>query len=205
MEGWIKLHRQVTENEFWHSERFTKAQAWIDLLLLATHKQRTVMIKGSEIRLKAGELCYSQKSLADRWRWNVKSVSIYLSMLSRREMLETKTDNKTTVITIRNWARYQFNGAQNGEQKDTRTETNKNVENEENVFTAKLISYLNEEKIVFDEGHLKARLSKALERFSQESVRYATNEAVDGWKSKGNQGNFVSYLMTILERNYKGI
>gem|GEM_PF-2579842 len=33
MPGWIKLHRQVTENISWFSECFTKTQAWVNLLV----------------------------------------------------------------------------------------------------------------------------------------------------------------------------
>ena len=29
MPGWIELHRQITENIYWFSKRFTKAQAWV--------------------------------------------------------------------------------------------------------------------------------------------------------------------------------
>ncbi len=80
-EGYIKLHRQIKENEFWLSERFTKAQAWIDLLLAATYKTRTVFIRGIEINLNPGELCYSKLTLSKRWKWNERTVNKYLNML----------------------------------------------------------------------------------------------------------------------------
>lgn len=133
MQGWIKLHRQIIENEFYFSEKFTKVQAWIDLLLLATHKERTVCIRGIEIILKPGQLCYSQKSLAARWNWNVKTVERYLNSLKKREMVDTRKTNITTIISIKKWFLYQTDGEQNtyqkGEQKDTKTETNKNDKN----------------------------------------------------------------------------
>lgn len=136
MQGWIKFHRQVCENELYFAERFTKMQAWFDLLLLACHKPQTVFMRGVEIKLKPGELCYSQLSLAKRWGWNFKTVKNFLSSLEKREMLETKTSNVTTVISIRNWSKYQGNGEQNGdqngEQKESKTETNKNDKNEKN-------------------------------------------------------------------------
>jgi hypothetical protein len=205
MQGWIKLHRQITENEFWYAERFTKAQAWIDLLLLATHTERTVFIRGIEISLRAGELCYSQKSLAQRWKWNVKTVSAFLSMLSQRKMLETRTDNVTTVISITNWKHYQKTGEQsghqNGEQKDTRTETNKNDKNGENVV-ASLAQCLNDNKIDFDEEDLKARIPTALAVYGEKILHLAVNNALRGWKNSSHNGNFVSYLFTVLDRNY---
>lgn len=120
--GYIKLHRQITENELWFSERFTKSQAWIDLLLLATYEPRVVFLRGIEVKLEPGELCYSQLSLASRWKWNFKTVKSFLNMLEKREMLETRTNNVTTVISIRNWNRYQSNGDQNGDQNGDKQE-----------------------------------------------------------------------------------
>ncbi|MCX6162296.1 MAG: hypothetical protein NTV87_13310 [Ignavibacteriae bacterium] len=130
MLGYIKLHRQIIDNELYSSEKFTKAQAWIDLLLLATHKANTFIIRGVEINLKPGELAYSQLNLAKRWKWNFKTVNKYLKMLENKEMIHYRNSNVTTTITILNWNRFQGNGDQNGDQMETKTETNKNVKND---------------------------------------------------------------------------
>lgn len=146
MEGYIALHRKIEENEFYFSEKFTKSQAWIDLLLLATHSNHTAFIRGFEIKLKPGELCRSQLTLAKRWKWNFKTVKKFLNLLEKREMVETKTDNITTVIFIKNWKHYQLlrnevakktktNGEQNGEQKESRMETINNVNNVNTIIT----------------------------------------------------------------------
>jgi hypothetical protein len=136
MQGWIKLHRQITDNEFYRSERFTKMQAWIDLLLLAGHTKQTIFIRGVEINLKAGELCYSQQSLAKRWKWNRKSVNRFLNVLKNRKMVDIKISKVTSIISILKWDEYQSdgqqNGQQNGQQKDIRTDTNKNDKNVNN-------------------------------------------------------------------------
>lgn len=139
-EGWIKVHRQISESEIWTAEKFSKGQAWIDLLLLANHKPQTIFIRGIEIRLERGELAYSQLTLAKRWRWNRKTVMSYLSWLENREMIHTKNNNVTTLITIKNYVGYQGErtpertpeGHQNGQQKDTKTDTDKNDKNENN-------------------------------------------------------------------------
>ena len=116
MIGYFKVHRQITENEFYFCERFDKTHAWIDLLLLATHKENTLFIRGFEINLKPGQLCYSQKSLAKRWKWNVRTVNKFLKLLEKREMIHTKISNVTTIITILNWNRFQVNTYQSANQ-----------------------------------------------------------------------------------------
>ena len=63
-------------------------------------------------------------------------------------MVETKTNNLTTIISIKNWQIYQVSrnrkvkknisiGEQNGEQKETKTETNNNDNNVNNTITKK--------------------------------------------------------------------
>ena len=131
MQGWIKLHRQIAETEFYFEERFTRLQAWVDLLLLANHKDAKVLIRGIEVFLQPGDLCYSQLTLAKRWQWNSKTVARFLKMLEKREMVDTKSGNVTTVISIRNWPLYQSsgdqNGYQNGEQKRSKTDTKRDT------------------------------------------------------------------------------
>ena len=129
MEGWIKIHRQIIESEFYFSERFTKQGAWIDLLLLTTHKERTVYPKGVEIKLKPGQLCKSQVTLSNRWQWDRKTVGKYLETLRLRKMVDTRKTNVTTIITIKQWFLYQGDGQRNGQRKDSGFPTNKNVKN----------------------------------------------------------------------------
>ncbi len=130
---WIKLHRSIQENEFYFAERFTKAQAWIDLLLLATFKERTVFLRGVEVHLMPGELCYSQVSLAKRWKWNERTVNKFLKLLEKREMIQSRITYVTTVISIRNWNLYQSNTEQNTEQSKSKIQTNKKGKKDNNV------------------------------------------------------------------------
>ncbi|MHB8578982.1 MAG: hypothetical protein ACYDA4_03865 [Ignavibacteriaceae bacterium] len=138
MEGWIKLHRQVCENEFWFSERFTKAQAWIDLLLLANHKPNILYIRGNEVKTNIGELCYSEVSLAKRWKWNRRTVDKFLSMLSKREMIHSRKTFITTIISIKNYKLYQGTTQQSAQQSSSRMHTNKNDKNEKNINRRKI-------------------------------------------------------------------
>ena len=107
MKGYIKLYRQITENDLWFSEKFTKSQAWIDLLMLARHDSGLVTIRGIDIKLNPGQLCYSQLSLAERWRWDRKTVKKFLNQLKKREMVDIKISKVTTITSIKNWLSYQ--------------------------------------------------------------------------------------------------
>ena len=134
MEGWIKLHRQITDNKLWFCERFTKAQAWIDLLLLANHNPSTFFVRGNEVILKRSQLGYAITTLAKRWKWNERTVNKFLSMLQKDGMIHYRKSSITTVITIRNYGLYQDNTGQNTEQSKNRIQTNKNDKNEKKRY-----------------------------------------------------------------------
>ena len=124
MEGWIKLHRQIAENEFWLYGKFSEGQAWTDLLILASHKKRTVPIRGIQLHIKPGQLCWSQKSLAERWKWGRRKVGRFLKHLQKREMIHIKVSRVTTIITILNWGYYQGSAQQTAQQTHNKQHTN---------------------------------------------------------------------------------
>jgi hypothetical protein len=162
--GYIKLHRQIMNNEFYFAEKFSKSGAWIDLLLLANHKPATIFIRGIEIKLNSGDLCYSQLTLAKRWSWSDKTVKKYLDLLKSRRMIDFKGGRITTVISILNWSKYQisteqiqaiksisnstfsdYDSEQLPEQTPNNLRTDKNVKNDKEVrkisFADKVVAF----------------------------------------------------------------
>lgn len=214
MDGFIALYRKITENEFYFSEKFTKILAWIDLLLLASHKNRIIYIRNIEIKLKAGELCYSQKSLANRWKWNYKTVKKFLKLLEKLEMVVTKTDNVTTIISIKNWKNYQVSnnkirkenrsyGEQNGEQKVNRLGTNNNVNNENNNTTIDKREIKKTHKLSYRKSILYSVVylySKILNR-QIESADYAFINRLLKLKENDSLTHLQKYLMLCFALN----
>lgn len=136
MTGWVKLYRQIIESELYFSEKFSRCQAWIDLILLANHKPTTIFLRGAEVKLNRGDLGYSIVTLSVRWKWNERTVDRFLKWLESRQMIQCKKSNVTTVISILNYERYQGNKEQTTEQKSeqiqSRMQTDKNDNNEKN-------------------------------------------------------------------------
>jgi hypothetical protein len=141
MEGWISLHRQIIDNEFYFAERFTKMQAWIDLLLLANHKPTTVFIRGNQIKLTEGQLCYSQLTLSKRWKWNRRTVDNFLSTLQNRNMIHHTKTHLTTIITIVQWNEFQKSAQQTAQQMHNRVHTDNNVNNDNKNNTPEKFSF----------------------------------------------------------------
>lgn len=114
MTGWIKLHRSIQDNPLWLSEKFTRAQAWVDLLMLASFKDNFVRIAGRRIDLRPGQLCWSKLNLGKRWQWSRGKVSRFITELESDHRIEHQNYGVTTVITIINWEQYQTSGTPNG-------------------------------------------------------------------------------------------
>ena len=98
--GYILIHRKIQNNEFYFAERFTKMGAWIDLLLLANHSGNSFYLRGVQMTIRAGEIAYSIRTLAKRWKWNERTVMKYLAMLEAREMIEIRKSNVTNIVKI---------------------------------------------------------------------------------------------------------
>lgn len=105
--GWIKLHRQLQECPIWYGERFSKGQAWVDLLLLANHRDKKILFNGEMIVIQRGQYLTSTVKLAEKWGWNRKTVSSYLKLLEQDKMIAKVSDNTKTLITIENYEVFQ--------------------------------------------------------------------------------------------------
>ena len=106
-QGWIKLHRQLQECPMWYEERFSKGQAWVDLLLLANHSDKKILFNGDFIIVKRGQYLTSMVKLAEKWKWDRKTVSKYLKLLEKDKMITLNVDKQKTLITIDNYRVYQ--------------------------------------------------------------------------------------------------
>jgi len=110
-EGWIKLFRQLRDHCLWIGERFSKGQAFVDLLLMAGYADREVMMGTTVVPVKRGEILTSQVRLAERWQWNRRTVARFLAGLQLLNMVRIRSSKGTetgfTLISIVNWDIYQ--------------------------------------------------------------------------------------------------
>lgn len=139
-QGWIKIHRQIQENKLWGAEKFTKGQAWIDLILLANHEDGWFFVRGVKVEVKRGQIGWAEETLAKKWHWSRNKVRNFLKMLKNEMQIEQQKSKVLSLITILNYDRYQEKGTTNETSNDTterqqkvqQKDTNKNVKNVEN-------------------------------------------------------------------------
>lgn len=106
--GWIKLNRQIWENELWvEDEPFDRRAAWIDLLLMANIKDKTEVYRGNVITIKRGQVITSKVKLANRWHWSRGKVDRFLKLLEELDMISYNTSMLNTSIFIRKYSAFQ--------------------------------------------------------------------------------------------------
>ena len=113
--NWIKLYRQIFDSQIWNvKEPFDIRSAWIDLILLANHKDGKVIISGELIKVPRGAHFTSVQNLGARWKWSIKRVRGYLKLLEKAEMVTVEGTHRGTLITIVNYDDYQGRGQAEG-------------------------------------------------------------------------------------------
>lgn len=136
-EGWIKIYRKITEAWIWGNPLYVKM--WIDFLLRANHTKSKVLIDGVLVPVERGQFITSLKKLAMEYSVSISKIRHFLNLLKKDSMIELKTTNKFTRISICNYSTYQDSQhaestqtAYRKKSKSTQKETDKNVKNVEN-------------------------------------------------------------------------
>ncbi|WP_317955147.1 MULTISPECIES: DnaD domain protein [unclassified Staphylococcus] len=120
MTGWISLHRSILNHWLFKEKRkFSRFEAWIDLLLLVNHTESKIMVDGELIIVKRGQRITSLRQLRERWNWSITKVNNFLKALEDETMIELKKDTKKTIITIVKYDFYQHDNLKKENKKDT--------------------------------------------------------------------------------------
>ncbi|MCY7828045.1 Replication protein O [Bacillus spizizenii] len=149
MIGWIKLHRSVQDHWIYQEKRkFSKYEAWLDLLMMASHKDNKFVLGNELYEVKRGQFISSIRKLGERWSWSNTKVTQFLDLLRKDEMIDFKKDTKKTLITIVNYGVYHDSDEEKktvieheNDTKATQKHTIKNVKNvknEKNINTSRL-------------------------------------------------------------------
>jgi hypothetical protein len=106
--GWIKLHRSITNHWLYTEKRkFSKFEAWNDILLNVNFTPAKTIIKGKLIHINRGESIKSLENWGKRWSWDKSAVKRFLELLKKDNMIELKSETVTTRLTVCNYDTYQ--------------------------------------------------------------------------------------------------
>jgi hypothetical protein len=195
MSGWIKLHRQILNWE-WYSDN-NAFRVFMHLLLKANHKDRR--FKG--IELKAGSVVTSRDILAIETGLSVQQIRTSLDKLKLTNEITSETSSKGTIIQLVNYEKYQIVTSETTEEQpknNQRVTTNKNVNKEKNTIYSFLDSLIQNG---FDE-----KLSRDWMEVRKQRKAVNTETAFNDFLTQVQKhgGNKNEILKTCVERSWKG-
>ena len=185
-QGYIKLHRQLQDCWIWKKGPFSEGQAWVDLLLLANHKDVKMVIGGELTTVSRGSYHTSIVSLSERWKWSRPRVKRFLTLLERDNMLTQKCTPYGTTLTVVNYGVFQdvvttsvtTNVHQSFSERAPNVTQTINVKNDKNDKNVKNDKKVKKEKKIYGEyGHVRLSDDEC-EKLRTEYGEVITDEAV---------------------------
>jgi len=170
--GWIRLHRKLRDHWLWDNKEVkSKFEAWMDLIMMASHEERSVYMKEQLVVIKRGEVCCSLNTFAKRWKWSTGKVRRFISVLKTDTMVVQQTTRVATHLSICNYDTYQgerhADGTPDGMSNDTQTKRERYTEN-----TLETFKELKKEKEIASSDYLEI-WKKVYPRFGYQEMQFA--------------------------------
>lgn len=188
--GWIKISRSLQDHWLWSSsksEPFSKGQAWIDMIMLANHEDNKMVFDGSLITVKKGDFITSEEKLANRWGWGRSKLRNFLKTLKNDHMIDKKSTNKQTTITILNYAVYQGSRTSKKpadvQQKNIRRTTDEHKQEYKEYKEVVVPPQLFEISSFCSENGLNVNAEKFFKYYSERGWKTSRGELITDWKS----------------------
>jgi biotin operon repressor len=207
-EGWIKLHRKITEWE-WYSDINT-CRLFMHLLLMANHEDR----KWKGITVKRGERVTSLESLSEETGLSTQSIRTSLNKLKSTGEITNTSTSKYRVISIKNYDGYQDTNKQINKQLTNNQQTTNNKQECKNVrsISKDMVtpSYGNKELLSLKK-FLMDNYPKPLEGIADTRRLYNLKQIMtkrknqDEWMEdvwKDNFRKFLAYYLESTEEKY---
>ena len=106
--GWLRLHRQTMDSDFWLIDQpFSFRDAFIHVLLSANWTPGTTYKNGHSIQIQRGQLLTSIRKLGNTFHWDKHKVYKWLEFMAATNMITTKSVGFGTVLTVVNYDKYQ--------------------------------------------------------------------------------------------------
>lgn len=218
MTGWISLHRSIQKHWLFEEKRkFSRFEAWIDILMMVNHTDNKIMHDGDLITVKRGQRITSLRQLGERWSWSITKVDKYLKILESDGMLDVKKDTKKTVLTVVNYDDYQDEDLKkrrrndsektekkhrsNTEKTQKKTNNNDNKENNENNDDndvvvgddfASIYNLYQENIEQIPSPITTEKLTQDIDHYGKELVAYAIKKAA---LNNSHNYKFIDYLL----------
>ena len=107
--GYVKIHRELMDDPVWTSEKYTRGQAWLHLIMLANSNPGYVRKRGTRINLSRGSVGYSIKELSRIFNWSESKTRRFRDELESDGKITVDKTNVSCTITLMNYDFWQGN------------------------------------------------------------------------------------------------
>jgi len=191
------------DNGLWKEKPFTKAQAWLDILINTSYADSCFWSRGVKIEAKKGQCAMSQLTMAKRWGWSRKKVQTFLNYLKSSQQIEHQTNNVTCLITIINWDKYQTEEHQIEQQKSTKRAPKEHIQEVKEVKTKTYSPEFEQFWKMYPRKVSKGDAEKAWKKITRPVETLALIKMALDWQKtshdwKKENGQFVPYPASYL-------
>ncbi len=102
------VDRRVFDHPMFAPEPYTEREAWLWLVGAAAWKPTKVRVGRSVFELERGQLAFSERFLAAKWKWSRSRVTRFLIRLKNETMVRPLANHEATQLTICNYDKYAF-------------------------------------------------------------------------------------------------
>lgn len=139
--GWIKLDRDI-QSHWVYTDAFI-FKAWVDLIMIANHKESKIVFDGNLLTIKRGQHMTSIRKLSDRWECTPRKVIKTLKMFRDEGMIFMDSTKRGTLLTIVNYGKYQ-------DMRNTKGNTESNIPSNTNGNAESIQTRMNKNDIKND-------------------------------------------------------
>jgi hypothetical protein len=181
-------------------------EAWIDLLLMANHKDTRLQHGSEVIQVKRGEIITSEVKLMDRWKWSKEKTRRFLSLLASDEMIEKKSDRRKTIITIVNYCNFQQLQTTNRPHTDHQ-ETTERPQRDHRRDTINKSNNVNTKDYAFNVSMMESEYEKLCTKHGKEiaddCIDYLSSykAANPNYKRKSDYLTIIRWVVDTVEKN----
>ena len=107
--GYIKIFRKIRKSLVWPNKKeLSLCEVWIDILMEVQYSEipKPVLIGLRPVIQNQGECLYSVATWADRWNMTRSKANRVLTLFQDCDMIRTKSEHKTTRLTVCNYRDY---------------------------------------------------------------------------------------------------
>lgn len=185
--NWIRLYRTLRDTPYYTESK--AVHVWVECLLRASYKEREKYLKRQKVVLEAGQFVMGRDEFGKCIGMSGSTVWYWINQFEADNMIDIKKTAKGSLVTIKNWEKYQGVDSTSDNGKTTKKQqknTNKKVNKEKKEKNVNIILHSDSQsltqkgRVVNELIDLFAPVNPEYKRFFKlKTQRRALSELID--------------------------